>query len=638
LGFQNFAMQLFFILLLLLILPNWTQAEQPSIALLAPTDVTWFTPDQLEDPFGFLPKPIDTTIIGFQRYDFSFRNNPFFAHRGNVGHAVRWLEFRPYSGIRFTPHATSAFGGVHFTPDSIRLYELRHVFSELYYVTGADNEQLFFANHNQKFSERFFGGFKYQAVSSPGSFNHIASNHTNVKFTIHYRLPGDRYQVLGSFISNRNRLQESGGLENRLDFEANPNMDIVRMPSATSQTRETIVNLRQFYQTGFYLNQANEDAQQRFLNLGRLTHEFSWISQALVFNDPASPISFFATPPANTNFTFDSTRISILENRIGWSNFPLQTARGRFPFNLKLFLKHSFIDIQQPLSADATRKITWDRRRYNQVVQGAEIETDQSLFLSGKAFANLTLGGYHDGDVSLGATVAMGRPEQRYRLQFIADLHNRQAPYFLSRFSSNYVRWDNNFAKQTIARAGVVLQSDWISAGINYFVLNNMVFLGPQGLPIQNTNTLGLLQANLTVQSRLGPLRTINRILFQRVSDTPFENFPELVSYHSVFFAFPLFNRAMHLNVGMDVHFNTAYQPMGYLPMVRQFYAQDHFMASETILANAFATFDVQRTRFFLKAQNLGALLPNAPIVYHIPFYPLPGMAIKFGVSWMFFN
>ena len=632
--------RLLFLLLLSTIAFQSMGSKAPQDTLLAPNDVRWFNAGQLEDPFGFTPQKIDTTITGFQLYDFAHRSKRFFAHRGNVGHATRKLKFNPFPGYYFRPAAGNLFDGYHFDPQNVPFYQLRHVYSELFYVMGADNEQLFYAMHNQRLNENLTAGAKYQVVNAPGSYNHLASRHSNVRFSLHYRLPGDRYQVLGSFISNRNQLQESGGLENRLDFEANPNMDVVLMPSATSQTRETIVNIHQFYQTGFFLNRPGQEntTDQQFLNLGRLTHEFSWRSQSLVFNDPSAPLSIFPTPPTNATFTFDSTRIHIVENRIGWSNFPLTTGRGRFPFNFRVFLKHSFIDIRQPLTVSPEKEVLFDRQRFSQIVQGAEVESDQNRFLSGTAYANYTLGGYHEGDVSMGTSLVVGRPQQNYRLRLRADLHNVEAPFFLSRFSSNYISWNNDFSKQTISRAGMQLQSNWFSAGVNYFLLNNMVYVGPQGLPMQNPNTFGMLQASLDFNTRLGPFRTRHNILFQYTAETQFEQFPEWVSYHSAFFDFPLFSRALFVNVGFDVQFNSAYQPMGYLPMIRQFYAQNQFTANHLVVANAFATFDIQRTRLFLMAQNIGALLPESPVLYHIPFYPLPGMAIKFGVSWKFFD
>lgn len=612
-----------------------------------PSVVPWFTREQLQDPFDMKPNFADTSITGFQHYDFSYRHRFFFANTGNVGHATRFLQFSPFIDASFSPDGSGLFQGYRFEPQSLRFYRPRHVFTEMFYVTGANREQLFYAKHNQKFTDNLYAGLKYQVVNSPGAYNHMASRHSNVYLAIDYRLPNNRYQVLGSFISNRRQLQESGGLQNHLDFEIDRNRDIVLLPRADSRTREMILNVKHFYQTGFYLpgGEGNNQDDRRFVNLGRISHEFSLRRMALLFNDPARPDTLFPTPPAIDGPTFDSTRVSILQNQVSWSNFPLRTGRGGFPFNFRVFLKHSFIDIKQPLilvhGGDTVQQAgayLFEQDRFSQLVQGAEIETDQTRFFSARAYGNMTLGGYNEGDFSLGGTVVFGRPEQYPRIFLEAGIHQQETPYFLSRFRGNYVSWNNDFDKQFIGHSRARVQWRWLTAEANYYLLNNMVFVGSERLPVQNTNTFSVLSASLGLDVGLGPFRTRHKVLYQHIGDENFEQFPELVSYHSAFFEFSMFQRAMDLNLGFDFFFNSPYNPMGYLPMIRQFYTQTGFRSNNSWMADAFATIKVQRTRFFLKAQNVGSMLPGAPVQYQIPFYPLPGMAIKFGISWMFYD
>ncbi|HSV87799.1 MAG TPA: putative porin [Bacteroidales bacterium] len=623
------------------------KASSSADTLISPSVVPWFTNEQLQDPFDLTPNHVDTSIIGFQHYDFSHRYGFFFANKGNVGHATRFLKFSPYTSKAFSPDGEGVFQGYRFEPQNLRFYRPRHVFTEMYYVTGANREQLFYAMHNQKFTENLYAGLKYQVVNSPGAYNHMASRHSNVSFTIDFRLPNNRYQVLGSFISNRRQLQESGGLENHLDFETDRNRDIVLLPNAYSRSREMILSVQQFYQTGFYVpgNEGANENNRRFINLGRINHEFSLRRSAFVFDDPSTPVELFPTPPANTDATFDSSRVSILENLISWSNFPLRTGRGAFPFNFRVFLKHSLVNIRQPSlnvagggAGQEAVEFQFEHDRFSQIVQGADIETDQTRFFSARAFAHMTLGGYHDGDFALGGSVIFGRPENRPRIFLEAGIHQKQPPYLLSRFRSNYISWDNDFSKQFIGHARARIQLGWMSAEANYYLLNNMVFIGSARLPVQNANTFSVFSAALGLNAGLGPFRTRHQILYQHIGNENFEQFPELVSYHSAFFDFSLFRRAMNLNLGVDVYLNTAYHPMGFLPMLRQFYSQTTYRSNNSWIANGFATIKVQRTRFFIQVQNVGSMLPDAPVQYQIPFYPLPGMAIKFGISWMFFD
>jgi hypothetical protein len=272
------------------------------------------------------------------------------------------------------------------------------------------------------------------------------------------------------------------------------------------------------------------------------------------------------------------------------------------------------------------------------VIQGVELESDKSRFLSGKAFAHLTLGGYNDEDLGIGASFVLGKPVQKHQVSMQAAFYQQEVPYSFSRFYGNYISWENDFSKQQIGHAQLLYQSNWLSLEGNYYVLSNMVYLGPEALPLQNTSTFGLLSAGIGLKACIGVFQTRHKVLYQYVGEQEFEQFPELVSYHSVFFDFSLFKRAMDLNVGFDLFYNAPYTPMGYMPVVRQFYAQDGYETDHVILADAFVTIKVKRTRFFLKAQNITSFLPDFPQVYSIPYYPLPEFAFKFGVSWMFFD
>ncbi|MBW6499296.1 MAG: putative porin [Bacteroidales bacterium] len=635
--------------IVLLVLSRLVQAGMPEDTLKSRLDIPWYTEEQLQSPFEATPNFVDTTITGFQHYDFAHRAGFFFANKGNVGHATRQLQFSPVLGHDFPLDGGGLFQGYRLEHSQLRFYRPKHVFTDLFYVTGSEREQLFYALHNQKFHETLHAGFNYQLVNSPGFYNRVASRNSNIYLTLDFQLPNKRYQALASFISNRFSNQESGGLENYLDFEEDPNRDIVFLPQAELRHRETAVNLHHFYQTGFYVGGSGDDtlSDRRFINLGRINHEFSWKRQTIVFNDPSPPVEFYEVEPFNPASTFDSTIVNTLENLLSWSNFPLQSGRGTFPFNFKIYIKHRLIDIRQPLyevSEPGEGEETSDpayvfrEESFNQVVQGVELESDQTRFLSGKAFAHLTLGGYNDEDLGIGANLALGRPEQKHRLFLNAAFYQQEAPYFLSRFYGNYISWENDFDKQQIGHAQAKYQSKWLSLEGNYYLLSNIVFMGPEALPVQNTGTFGLLSAGIGLKAGIGVFQTRHKVLYQYTGEQQFEQFPELVSYHSVFFDFSLFKKAMDLNLGFDLFYNAPYRPMAYMPVVRQFYAQDSYERDPVLLVDAFATIKVQRTRFFIKAQNLGSLLPDAPVIYAIPFYPLPEMAIKFGLSWMFFD
>jgi hypothetical protein len=610
--------------------------------------VPLFTLDMLEQPFEARQLFVDTTLTGFQRYRFVERASPFYAYKGNIGHVVRLMGFHPDTDQRFSLDGPSLYPGSLLRAEQMVLYRPEYVFTDLYYALGSGREQSFYAQHTQRLHDNVYAGVLYQVVSSPGIYDRMGARNGSVRFNMDFLTPDERYQVVGSYISNRFENQESGGLKNHLNFEEDEARDSVFLYRAMSRYRETAINIHQFYQTGFFTSpQGDSHSEPRFINLGRIHHHFQYRRQAYVFDEAAPPAPLYFPPPANPRATLDSTIIHRIENQLSWSNFPLQSGRGAFPFNFKLSIQHAFTDIKQPdffvppvddPDAEAPDDYLHIRENYHQFTQEVELETDRNRFFSGRAGARFTFGGYNDDDLELNATLHVGRENQTHRLEIGAGYSMVEAPYFLQRFSGNYIAWNNDFDKMRTARASAIYKNPLFSLDGGFFLLSNMVFMNKHAFPEQNTNTFSLITAGMTADLNIGAFRTYHNIRYQHTASRQFESFPSLISLHSFYFDFAMFQKALLVHAGLDLKYNSPYQPMAYMPVVRQFYAQDHFDTGHDVLLDAFVNFKISRVRLFLKFEHILGWLTDAGPVYMIPFYPLPERTIKFGISWMFFD
>lgn len=607
------------------------------------TAIPWYHEQDLLNPFQLKPNYVDTTLLDFQRYDFAKRKGSFYAHKGNVGLVHRHLVFNPLAADGPDFGQERLYGAYLFTHADMRFYRPAYVYTDLFYVTGAETEQLFYARHAQKLHETFHMGFSYQLVNSPGAYSRLASKNAGFYATADYLSPNKRYQALGSFVVNRIFNQESLGLRNHLNFEEDNARDSVFLYRAESRYRDIGFQLHHFYQTGFY---TSGDQDQRFVNMGRINHQVSYNRHAFVYEDKSAPMMFYPVPPRYTEQTFDSTTVHRFENLVSWSNFPLESGRGQLPFNFRVYLKHRSYRVQQPdWPENAPLKDTlgqalyyYGRNSYNEIVQGAELQTDQNRFLSLVAYINTTLGGYHDEDVNAGTSLSLGKPGQIQNLKLGLNFSSRSAPYFYHRFRSNQLSYDANFNKMRISNARVLYRLPWIHLQGDYYLLENMVYVGPQGLPVQNTGSLGVFSLAASSDLRLGWLGLRNHVVLQRASSERFEPFPELISYHSLYADFALFDKALLAQIGFDFNYNSNYKAMPYMPLVRSFFVQEQQQLQGRMLLDAFFNAKIKRARLFLKMENLLGFLPDTKPHYDIPYYPLPTSMFKFGVSWMFYD
>jgi len=608
--------------------------------------IKWFTEEQLQNPFALRPNYVDTTLLGMQMYDYAFKGHYFIAQKGNPGHVHRQLLFNPEMNPGLITGERSLYGNYFFTHENLKFYRPTHVFSELNYIIGADREQLFFGNHAQKLNDNLHMNFQYRLVNSPGAYSRLGARNSGVYLTADYLSPDRRYQVLGSVIHNRVRSQESGGLKNHLSFEAERVRDSVVMYRAESWGRETSVNLRHFYQTGFYSSDKIDNIDN-FINLGRINHDFTYRRTSFVMNDSDNPHFFYPDEKLNPNNTFDSTVVYRVENLISWSNYPLGNRRSSIPFNFRIYLKHSLNTILQPaerpvgapeLDEERKRIYYYTRDRFTSIVQGVELQSDQRKFLSISGYANLTLGGYNDDDFHAGATMKFGKPDRKYRFEGMVRYSRMEAPYFFNKISVNEIRWRNDFSKIQIANARANLILPFLTIEGNYYLIDRAVYLGLEALPVQNNEEIGFFSLGAYSDIKAGPFGFRNHILFQQATSKNFENFPTVISYHSIFANFYLSDKALVNQAGFDFHFNTSYPAMAYMPYVRGFYIQNSYTNAEKFLVDVFWNAKVGNARLFIKYQNLLPLVFNIRPHYDIPFYPIPESLFKFGVSWMFFN
>lgn len=612
--------------------------------------VYWFTADMMDELYPSGKNEVDTGLTDFQRYDFVYREGPLFAHKGNIGHPTRLLQYRLPAWESFSLSGPEPFPGTRLLAKQARYYRPEHVFTDLFYTLGSEREQSFCAVHAQQFHPGVTGGIKYQVVNSPGLYSRMGARHSSVQLGLDYAHPGGRYHILGSFTSNRLEFQESGGLRNRQFFEEDEARDSVFLYQATARFRESAVSIRQFFYPGGSHSANEQGPTKRAGRLGRISHQLMYRTMTHVFDEQAPPFPFYPQPPADFSSTLDSTRVMLFENRLEWSNIPAANSRDAFPFRFALGLQHTYADIRQPdfpmvekgmvAAESANEESGYPHRHttYQQFEQDIRIQSDPDRFISGGGEARFVFGGYHDEDMYMEAHMQIGRRSGVRQLHLSAGFMQREAPYFLQHFYGNYISWSHDFEKTRNFWAAAAYTGSAIQLNARYHLLNNMVFMNRFMMAEQNPSTFSLISLGLEANLDYGLFRSRHHLTYQYVGSRRFEQFPPWVSAHAFFADFSLFDRALYVQSGLDIRYLSSYYPMGYMPVVRQFFVQDAYQSDHVFLLDVFVNLKIQRVRLFLKYEHFLGLLFDLGPVYHIPFYPLPENAIRFGVSWQFYD
>lgn len=622
--------------------------------VVSPELVPVYPADFRERPLTGTTAYADTSMAGFHLYDFFSPGNPFLAWKGNVGHPARDLRLASSGGFLsafsdpFPLFLSDPYQRTRFTHSAIPFYRPVHVFTDLYYVLGSSREQLFYAKHTQKLHEGLYVGMQYRLINSPGFYSRMGARNSNVYLTADYSHPGNRYQAQGSFIVNRIQNQQSGGLRNREGFEENPVRDSVFLYRAMSRYRETAIHLSQYYRPGFFRGNRMDTLQNPdFVGFGRFSHTLTIRRQSFVLDESAQPAPFYDADPVFSSQTYDSTRVHMLENRLSWSNFPSDGKWNDQWLFLHASLAHQLADIRQPdfswVNPDSV--FSPDRENYqllkssyNQLRPAIRVESNPLRLLAFSGSAAYSLGGYGDGNYNISGKLHFGGQGNGPDIEVRAGADRRAAPYFLQRYTGNYISWENQFERMSLLSGGLRISNAFAGLEGNVYSLGRMVYMSPAGLPEQSGGNITAVSVSASLKLGAGIFRSSHELHYQRVSSDEFERFPDFMSYHSLYADFSLFDRALIAHVGVDLTYNVPYNPMAYMPVVWQFYPQEDFNAGHVFMVDFFGNFRIQRTRFFVKLHNVLGLLTEVSPVYSIPFYPLPETAFKFGLSWMFFD
>ncbi len=627
------------------------------------SEVMWFNRQMFHDPFPG-ESIVDTTITGIQLYDLHDRISPFYAGKGNVGHVNMSMVFDPDLQSGVTLFSEPYHRGYILSKEKQKFYRPEHVFSELFYVTGSEREQLFYAMHNQRLAETVYLGLKYQSVNSPGAYSRLSARNAGLEVKIDAEL-GDRYGILGSFELNRLINRESGGLKNHLNFEEDEVRDSVFLYRAEMRYRDVAFSIQQFYRAGIHGIKKENDSlsEPSELMLGVFRHEFAYHRRAFLFDEEGAPSPvFYGVQPMNTNFTYDSTLVHTITNQLSWSNHLSESIHRSLPLHLMLYAQHAIINVRQPLFYEQPieEDYVFDKRDYSQLSYGARIQSDPAYFLSFSGFANYIMGGYNDGDHHLGGKLNIGRSDQPYRLSFKGHYAEQEAPYFFNRFRGNYIHWLNDFRKQRTLNLGGTLSALGFDLEVNYYLLDRAVFVNANSFPEQHSGSFSVFTTGLSADVDVWFLRSRHKVVYQYTGEEhnsryerertsaargrsytgeqQYNRYPSWLSYHSLYADFMLFDNALHAHTGFDLRYNAPYRPMAYVPVARQFYIQDNYESDHVFLLDAFVNAKISRARLFVKLQNVLGLIFDVPQYYEIPFYPLPEGMFKFGVSWMFFD
>lgn len=633
---------------------------------------------RLENNFSEIKSTkVDTSLENFQFFYPNYQYSVSNSYLGNLGTASlsNIVSDRIFKDDVFF---INSFLPYFQTAENTQYYNTRKQFSRLTYTfenLRSSREETFEAFHTQNLSPKLNIGLRYHNISARGQYRYQKVKQNSFRLFGNYT--GQKYRVHSSFNLNYARNHESGGIIDSY-FHDSINTGSIEIPTvfdgsgppkydsdAENKLRylDMLVSQRLKLFTLASKTDTTEIKKGRNIAEPILTYVFrlSRSSKRYTDSDPVSPGLY-------DEFYFNtlSTNDSVLNLRIS-NTLQLEfktTFRRKFQAGIYGLVGYDFERYRFYSEWDTTyipgsdTLLTPIIEDSGDTLKGTDMtEQFTNTFVSAGIYGNfrnriraqfsgtLYLAGQKSGQTeikgSINTDITLFKKE--YQIDVEGIIENKMPGYLLETYYSNHYMWNQELKSQNGFRLSSVLRSPSKNFELrgNYYVLRNFVYFNEQAKPQNYEYILNYFSIEATKTFKLWKFYSLNKIIYQVTENKSVLPLPDLVIYNSTYFdhtfRFKLTDGTLQAIFGLDIYYNTSFNGYEYSPALGVFYVQNNENIGNYPLMDLFLNIKLKRTRFFVKLQHFNSSWFEQNY-YSTLHYPYNRNAIKFGLSWVFYD
>ncbi len=593
----------------------------------------------------------DTSLTDIEFYIPTESPTGLYLLNGNAGLAYKPVFFNPEAGYGFR-FAPSVFGNYLLRNDNIQYYHIHNPYTLLFYSMGKGKEQVFNVTHAQNLSRGITVGVDLRIINSLGLYDRQKSDNSVVALQGQFVSDNERYVVLANYRNNRLRWRENGGIKYDSLFSDNIETDRKRIPInlklADNQIKESGVFIRHFYYFGRKPGQPARDTLKpdslhkirpfadtihRFYNPARTNyfrHTFSYTRNSLLYKDSNPKEGFYSDILIDSLKTYDSVYYHEILN-----DFSFEGGVGRTRGQEKALLLRA--GVEYALSVYRNDSIS---KKYIRVTPYAWLSANAFGIARAEGKIWITQGNPFNGDKGLSAKLSLPAFDNSAswgNLSASVSVDALQPDYFYQFHYSNHFTWANSFGQQTIFSSRFMYERKNLKAGFNYYNLTNLVYFNREAKPDRADGSFSVSQVWGQAMVNPGKFTFETFGVLQNVSRPEVLHLPEIAGRLTGSYFVSLFKRALHLNTGLTVYYNSAFFADAYMPALRSYYLQNTVMTGNYPYVDGFVNIRVKRARMYLMMKHLNSGFSGYNYIM-VPGYPMPDRGLRFGISWLFYD
>ena len=596
---------------------------------------------------------IDTSTYAFHQYNYVQRAQYQLVDLGNLGTATRSVFFKPVeqTGTQFGYNAYSPYA---YAINDVKFYDTKSPYTNMYLVLGGLGQNILRFDHAQNISPRFNIGLNAQRMTTNKQFgtsgpsdpqNNLTANWA---FVLHsnYRSKNDKYTLLAQFNHLNHFVFEQGGiLGDSTLFKTDRTMQVryfddpnrpSLLQTASSWERRSHWHVYQQYvlaqglQLYHVLDYRTDKDYFKHVNLSEARRYDFYQDAFFGSNAVTDPNLRFGTLGGNLNTQTDATdqavRFNLIENKFG--------VKGRYKnFDYRAHFRNRIIGMNGIYTTGAN--------------------TTNSTFGRIENFAGLWLSYYlKDSTQRLTAETELSA---RSGLKLKSDLVSKffsvgylfvsSPPTVLQQryaYPTNHSDWWQkdfnlvNSSNNIYGQINLESKNARLVPRLDYHLLNNYIYYDNLARPAQFAGAFSVLRLGTLAEWKPGRWQFMTQLHYSVVSNDNVLRIPPVFANFRTSFDF-IYAKVLYIQVGIDLHYKSAYFADAYMPLTQQFYLQNILKTEDYLFGEVFANFRINRVRLFVKFAhvNQGVLAPG---YFQTPFYPVVGRSLGFGVNWPLFD
>lgn len=514
-----------------------------------------------------------------------------------------------------------------YTPFKLNFYNTRIPYTDLFCVFGTKKEQYFNLTFSYNVKKNWNVTANFSRVKSSGFYQGQKTDHTFFALSSNYKTLDNRYMLLASGALNTVKNEENGGMETDSAF-FNGNSNYKRAISDARNFRfNKNIFLKQYINLGYRLNDTSPIIpSSRFI----LTSYFDDISQKYTDVNPWKD-DYYKNNYFDTLKSKDSLYILKIDNELAWRR--VDNLKHRNVLDMIGFgagIKHQYVQFKQ-------REMD---TLFNNVIGNAALT---NLYSKNKFWwkfnGSYAFKGYNKEDYELTALLTKGWKDSLSKVSLTVRTKAYAPDYMYNLFNTNHFKWSNRFEKTTEQTLGVNLLLDKyeLALGVDYTDYSNVLYFDTAAIAQQYKGKVSVLSATLKKNISFHNWHLNNKIQYQQVPDSSVIRVPQLVLQHSLYYENNLFKKALRLQIGFQVFYNTAYYANAYMPATGQFYLQNERTYGNYPVVDFFLNVKIKVVNAFFKIDHLNNGFSGNNYML-TPHYILNQRSFKFGVSWKFWD